>query len=94
MLAVSLLGKYLNTVLSYRELGSWRWRLPLGVPRKLKDKVDRLDIDWDREIRWFIEEKVGAHGLLEVIDGIRARARGRRLSVDSSRLIREDRERR
>jgi len=66
----------------------------IKVPKELKEKMDRLDIDWSREIRQFIEEKVRAHDLLEVIDSIRARAKSRRVAADSSKLIREGREER
>ena len=61
------------------------------VPKELKEKMKRYNIDWSREIKGFIEEKVRTLELLEIIDEIEVRAEKRRTKIDSTRLIRESR---
>ncbi len=61
------------------------------VPKELKEKMKKYNIDWSREIKGFIEEKVRTLELLEIIDEIEVRAEKRRTKVDSTRLIRESR---
>lgn len=61
------------------------------VPKELKEKMKKYNIDWSREIKGFIEEKVRTLELLEIIDEIEVRAEKRRTKIDSARLIRESR---
>ena len=61
------------------------------VPKELKEKMKKYNIDWSREIKGFIEEKVRTLELLEVIDDIEVRAGERKTKVDSTKLIRESR---
>jgi len=61
------------------------------VPKELKEKMKKYNIDWSREIKGFIEEKVRTLELLEVIDDIELRAEKRKTKVDSTKLIRESR---
>jgi hypothetical protein len=65
----------------------------IRVPKKLKEKMKRAHAKWGDEIRGFIEERVKCLELVEVIEEIGGRTERRRLTVDSTRLIREDRER-
>jgi len=58
------------------------------VPREFKEKMKRYPVDWNSEIRRFIEERIKAFELLEILEDIERRA-GRRTKVDSTRLIRE-----
>ena len=64
----------------------------IRVPKKLKEKMKRAHANWGDEIRVFIEERVRHLELMEVIEEVGGRAQRRRLTVDSTRLIREDRE--
>jgi hypothetical protein len=63
------------------------------IPRKLRDRMKRLDAEWSGEVRNFLEERVKALELMESIDEIQSRAGKRRVRVDSTVLIREDRKR-
>jgi len=64
------------------------------IPRELKESMRKIDINWSEEIRRFIEEKVRSYELLETVSKVRARARSRKVKVDSVKLIREAREER
>jgi len=48
---------------------------------------------WSEEIRRFIEDRVKRLELINIIEEVESRAEKRRLKVDSTSLIREDRER-
>jgi len=64
------------------------------VPKEIKKKMKRYNINWSKEIRTFIEERVRALELLEVLDSVEKNARERKMRVDSTVLIRESREER
>jgi hypothetical protein len=64
------------------------------VPRELKEKMKRYPVDWSGEIRRFIEERIRALELLEVLKDVESKAERRRTRVDTTRLIREEREER
>ncbi|MCE4611688.1 MAG: CopG family transcriptional regulator [Desulfurococcales archaeon] len=66
----------------------------IRVPRELKEKMKKYNIDWSREIRRFIEERVKTLELLEVLEDIERKAKGRKVRVNSVSLIREEREKR
>ncbi len=64
------------------------------VPKKLRAKMKKYPIDWSSEVRRFLEERVRGLELLELLDEIEKRASERKVQVDSTILIREDREKR
>jgi len=64
------------------------------IPRDLKEKMREVDINWSEEIRAFIRRRIKEYELRSSLREIRERAKKRRVSVDSARLIREDRDRR
>ncbi|RJS83152.1 hypothetical protein CW706_06290 [Candidatus Bathyarchaeota archaeon] len=64
----------------------------IRIPRELKERMKNLSVKWSEEIRLFIEERVKHLELIRTIENIELRAERRRLRVDSTRLIREDRE--
>jgi hypothetical protein len=64
------------------------------VPRELKEKMKKYRVDWSREIRGFIEERVRILEFLEMLDSIEEKAERRRTRVDSAKIIRESREER
>jgi len=64
----------------------------IRIPRELKERMKRLPVEWSKEIRLFIEERVKHLELIRTIEDVELRAERRRLRVDSTRLIREDRE--
>ena len=66
----------------------------IRVPRELKEKMRRYRVDWSKEIREFIEERIRVLEFLEVLDDIERKAERRRTRVDSGELIREVREER
>ena len=64
----------------------------IRVPKELKEKMRKYRIDWSREIREFIEERIRTLELLELLESIEEKAKKRRTRVDSAKLIREARE--
>ena len=68
--------------------------ISVRIPRELKEKMRKYSVDWSKEIREFLEERIRALEFIEMLDGIEERARKRRTRVDSARLIREAREER
>ena len=66
--------------------------ISVRVPKELKEKMKKYRVDWSREIRRFLEERIRALELLEVLDSIEEKAKKRRTRVDSTKLIREARE--
>ncbi len=66
----------------------------IRVPKELKEKMRKYRIDWSREIREFIEERIRTLELLELLESIEEKAKKRRTRVDSAKLIREAREER
>lgn len=63
------------------------------IPRELKEKMKKLPVEWSKEVRSFIEEKVKHLELIRAIEDVELRADRRKLRIDSTKLIREDRER-
>ncbi len=63
------------------------------VPEKLKEKMRKYPVEWSEEVRRFIEARVRQLELAETIRNVGKRAEGRKVTVDSTGLIREDRER-
>jgi hypothetical protein len=49
-------------------------------------------INWSKKIRAFIERRLRSYEPHNMLKVVRERSRGRRVSVDSTKLIREDRE--
>jgi hypothetical protein len=64
----------------------------IRVPKELRDKMRKYNVDWSEEIRRFIEERIKNLELLEILDNIEGRAARRRVAVDSVKLLREARE--
>ncbi|MGD0804550.1 MAG: hypothetical protein ABSA11_10825 [Candidatus Bathyarchaeia archaeon] len=50
-------------------------------------------IEWSEEIRQFIETRINSIELSEAVDEVAKRAEKRTTKIDSTKLIREDRER-
>ena len=50
-------------------------------------------VEWSEEIREFIETRINCLELSEAVDEIAKRAERRTIKIDSTTLIREDRER-
>ncbi len=65
----------------------------IRVPEELKEKMKNSNVEWSQEIRTFIETRINCFELSEAVDDIGRRAKKRSLKVDSTTLIREDRER-
>ena len=66
--------------------------ISVRVPKELKEKLRKYRIDWSKEIRRFLEERVRILEFLEMLDDIERKAEKRRTRVDSITLIREMRE--
>ena len=65
----------------------------IRISKDLKEKMKKLNAEWSEEVRRFIEQRVKHLELIKTIEEIRLRAEKRRVKTDSTRLIREDRER-
>jgi len=65
----------------------------IRISKDLKEKMKKLNAEWSEEVRRFIEQRVKHLELIETIEEIKLRAEKRRVKTDSTRLIREDRER-
>jgi len=65
----------------------------IRIPRDLKEKMEKNPEKWSLEIRNFLEERVRQIELIKAIQQIESRAEKRKTKVDSTNLIREDRER-
>jgi len=64
------------------------------VPRELREKMRRYKVDWPRELREYIERRIRGLEALEVLREVEERAARRRVRVDSTLLLREEREQR
>lgn len=62
------------------------------VPKWLKEDMRRLPVDWQREIRSFIESRVRLEKARLIVEGARE-LRGNTRVVGSAELVREDRSR-
>ena len=67
--------------------------ITIRIPQELKEKMKKIPEQWSEEIRRFIEDRVKRLELINVIEEVESRAEKRRLKVDSTSLIKEDRER-
>ena len=65
----------------------------IRISKELKEKMKKLNAEWSGEVRRFIEQRVKHLELIKTIEEIKLRAEKRRVKTDSTRLIREDRER-
>jgi len=63
------------------------------IPRGLRERMRGLDVEWSEEVRGFIEERIKRLELMKALEEVGSRAEERAVSVDSTVLIREDRER-
>jgi predicted transcriptional regulator len=63
------------------------------IPKQLKEKIDQNAADWNQEVRDFLTERVKQIELMKTLQEIEPRALKRKTTIDSTRLIREDRER-
>ncbi len=63
------------------------------IPRELKEKIDSNPADWGKEVRDFLTEKIQQIELMKILEEIEPRAEKRTVKTDSTKLIREDRER-
>lgn len=63
------------------------------VSKELKERMRKLPIEWSKEIRCFVENRIKQLELAEKIDDLKVRAEKRKVETNSTSLIREDRER-
>ena len=54
--------------------------------------MKKYRVNWSSEIRRFIEDRIKTLEFLDLLDSIEDKARRRRTMIDSTLLIREDRE--
>ncbi len=67
--------------------------ITIRIPRELKEKMKENPQEWSEEVRAFIEERVRNLELQKTLEEIGVRAEKRRVKIDSTTFIREDRER-
>ena len=65
----------------------------IRIPRKLKEKMEENQIEWSQEVRGFLEERVKQVELMRILREVQVRAKKRKTKIDSTILIREDRDR-
>jgi len=65
--------------------------LTVRIPKELKEKMSKFNINWSEEIRRFLEKRVAQLEALQLLDEIEKRAINRKVIVDSAKLVREDR---
>lgn len=65
----------------------------IRIPREIKDRMRKINVEWSEEVRGFIEERVKHLELVKAIEEAGSRAEKRKAKVDSTILIRKDRER-
>jgi hypothetical protein len=63
------------------------------IPRELKQKLEQNPADWSQEVRNFLTERVKQKELLTILKEIDSQPQKRKTKIDSTALIREDRER-
>jgi hypothetical protein len=63
------------------------------IPRELKEKIEANPADWSQEVRNFLTERVKQLELLKILQELDSQPNTRKTKTDSTRLIREDRER-
>jgi hypothetical protein len=63
------------------------------IPRELKEKIDQNPAEWSQEVRDFLAERVKQKELLAILKELDAEPEKRKTEIDSTALIREDRER-
>jgi hypothetical protein len=64
------------------------------IPKELKEKIEQNPADWSQEVRNFLTERIKQKELLAILKEIDSQPEKRKTKVDSTALIREDRERR
>jgi len=67
--------------------------ITIRIPVELKRRMEKLPVKWGETVRRLIEERVRQLELLKAIEETELRAGRRVAKVDSTKLIREDRER-
>jgi hypothetical protein len=65
----------------------------IRIPRELKEKMKENPTEWSEEVRNFIEQRVKQIELIKTLQEIESKAEKRQTKIDSTTLIREDRER-
>jgi hypothetical protein len=67
--------------------------LTIRIPRELKEKIEENPAEWSQEIRDFLEKRIKQMELIRTLQEIEPRTKKRKTKVNSTILIREDRER-
>ncbi len=63
------------------------------IPKELKEKIEKNPADWSQEVREFLAQRVKQLELIKTLEEIETRTEKRKTKIDSTTLIREDRER-
>ncbi|BCU71666.1 VapB-type antitoxin [Stygiolobus caldivivus] len=63
----------------------------IRIPKKLRELMESVDVDWQREVSKFIEERVREELIKKFIQESSKDLKGMKV-IDNSVLIREDRE--
>jgi hypothetical protein len=65
--------------------------ITIRIPRELREKMRENPQEWSEEVRNFIEERIRNLELQRTLKEIGSRAEKRRVKINSTGLIREDR---
>ncbi len=65
--------------------------LTIRIPKELKERMKKINVNWSEEVRKFLERRVAQLEAQQILEDIERRAVKRKVKVDSTMLIREDR---
>lgn len=63
----------------------------IRIPKEFKEKMQKYPVKWNEEVRRFIETRIRQLELAETIRSVEKRTSGRKVTMDFTELIKEDR---
>ena len=66
--------------------------ITIRLPEDLKRQMDRYKINWSEELRKDISNKIKALKMLSVLEEMQKNSKSMKVKVDSTELIRQDRD--
>ena len=66
--------------------------MTIRLPESLKKEMDKYDINWSDELRKDIANKIRTFKMLSLLEDMQKNSKLMRVKVDSTELIRQDRD--
>jgi hypothetical protein len=66
--------------------------ITIRLPEDLKRQMDMYEINWSEELRKDISDRINALKMLSVLERMHKNSKSRKVKVDSTELIRQDRD--